>query len=33
MVILGFIICFSFGTCAGLLMSGICFNASDKHST
>jgi hypothetical protein len=32
MVILGLIICFSFGTCAGLLMAGICSNASDKHS-
>jgi len=32
MVIPGFVICFSLGACAGLLVAGICANASDRPS-
>jgi hypothetical protein len=29
MVMLWFIFCFSLGACAGLLIAGVCFNASE----
>ena len=32
MVILGYVICFALGACIGLLIAGICTNASENGS-